>query len=86
MYDDNHAQAKNPQLLRPEAMPKVLPRIAAIILEVLAEAEALADQTTTASLAAVLKQLMATPHVRRRAETRLRVLGCRAGRCVTVGG
>jgi len=57
-------QNKHPQLLAAATMPKVLPQIAQIILQVLAQQEALADDATAKSLATVLKQLMTTPHVR----------------------
>ena len=37
--------------------------MARVIIEVLAQEDYLADQTTITNLAAILKQLMATPHV-----------------------
>ena len=39
-------------------------QVATIMLQVLAEKQSLADSATTAAMAAVLKQLLSTPHVR----------------------
>ena len=58
-------QTKNPQLLAAANLPKILPLVAKVIIEVLAQEDLLADETTAKSMAGVLKQLMTTPHVRR---------------------